>query len=396
MMKRIAVTGFGIKVPGGENNSDFERHLLSGEYHFVTKSDLSPTGEPLLFGELSGDLGELDGREHRTLPRFAKLAISTAAEAIALAQLPTADLGDRVGVFFGTTMGGIISLEEMLHIIGNNDFRGLPVYCCGLVHNHTLASAISSHFGLTGRTKTVTTGCTAGIEALEDAMMYLQSGTIDTAIVGASDSCNTKSTVYGFGKIRGLPFGQGPDAAGSPFNKRSKGFVLSEGAATLILETEEHALGRGANIYGYVDKVASNNDGVSVNGQDTSGQRMKQAAAAVLDGRIPDYVNSQALGYESNDRIEDIVSRDLFRHEVPLTSIKGLTGHPFSASGLAQLIASLLGFRAAFVPRTIRTDQYGYEHLPVITAQMPLKNEEVLITSHGYGGNNACVYLMKD
>ncbi|WP_187355302.1 beta-ketoacyl-[acyl-carrier-protein] synthase family protein ['Paenibacillus yunnanensis' Narsing Rao et al. 2020] len=396
MKKRVAVTGFGIKVPGGENNTDFQHHLISGDYHFVTRSELSPYGEPLLFGEINGGLGELDGREYRVLPRIAKLAILTVSEAIEHAKLPVTDLADRTGVFFGTTMGGITSLEDILGIIGKDDFRRLPVYCCGLVHNHTLASAVSSHFGLTGRTKTVTTGCTAGIEAMEDAIMYLQNGVIDTAIVGASDSSNNKATVFGFGKIKGLPFDQGPEAAGAPFSKHSKGFILSEGAATLILETEEHALARHAEIYGYIDKVASNNDGVSVNGQDLSGQRMKQAASAVLDGRIPDYYNSQALGYEANDRIEDIVSRDLFGHGVPLTSIKGLIGHPFSVSGLAQIIASMLGFRASFIPRTIRTDQYGYEHLPLITGPVPLKNKEVLITSHGYGGNNACVYLMKE
>lgn len=395
MSKRIAVTGFGVKVPNGENVSGLYSHLISGEYHFTVTNDLSPNGESLLIGELQGSLGELEDKQYRGLPRVSKLAISTSIEALAMADLNFGDSTIRTGVFFGTTMGGTGALEEMVNYAANNNFKRMPVYCCGLVHYHSLASAVSSYFHLNGITKTVTTGCTAGLEAVEDAMMYLQSGKINTAIVGAADSSSNKVTVYGFGKIRALPFNGQNGHAGSPFNKRSRGFILSEGAASLILETEEHALSRNAVIYGYIDAVASNNDAVSVNGHDSTGSYMKLAVTEVLGGRTPDYYNSQALGYEANDRVEEIVSRDVFSHQVPLTTIKGLIGHPFSVSGLAQIIASLLGFRHHFIPRTIRTDRFGYEHLPLITEHLSAESSEVLITSHGYGGNNACVYLTK-
>ncbi|WP_342435796.1 beta-ketoacyl synthase N-terminal-like domain-containing protein [Paenibacillus sp. FSL L8-0436] len=395
MNKRIAITGFGVKVPNGENNNDLLDHLISGEYDFTARNDITPNQEPLWVGEILGDLGTLEDKQYRVLPRISKLAISTSAEALAMAGLDLTDPGNKTGVFFGTTMGGTTPLEEMVHYASAGKFREMPVYCCGLVHYHSLASSISSFFHLTGISKTVTTGCTAGLEALEDAMLYLQSGKINTAIVGAADSSNNKVTVYGFGKIRALPFNQDIRNSGSPFNKKSKGFILSEGAASLILETEEHALSRNATIYGYIDAVSTNNDAESVNGQDKTGRNMKQAVNDVLGNRRPDYFNSQALGYDANDRIEDIVSRDIFQHEVPLTSIKGLIGHPFSVSGLAQIIASLLGFQHHFIPGTIRTDQHGYEHLPLITKTLPKATSEVLITSHGYGGNNACVYLTK-
>ncbi|UQZ37229.1 beta-ketoacyl synthase [Paenibacillus sp. PK3_47] len=395
MSKRIAVTGFGIKVPNGEDSNDLYSHLLSGDYHFTAARGFTPDGETLIIGELQGSLGALEDRQYRALPRVSKLAISTSLEALAMANLHPGDSTNRTGVFFGTTMGGTGPLEEMIAFSDRNNFRDMPVYCCGLVHYHSLASAVSSHFQLGGITKTVTTGCTAGLEALEDAVMYLQNGRINTAIVGAADSSNNKVTVYGFGKIRALPFNQQAEHSGSPFNKRSKGFILSEGAATLILETEEHALGRKAVIYGYIDAVASNNDAVSVNGHDSTGSSMKRAVSEVLGGRTPDYYNSQALGYAANDAVEEIVSRDIFGHRVPITSIKGLVGHPFSVSGLAQIIASLLGFRHQFIPKTIRTDRYGYEHLPLVTENIYAASSGVLITSHGYGGNNACVYLTK-
>lgn len=127
-------------------------------------------------------------------------------------------------------------------------------------------------------------------------MLYLQSGKINTAIVGAADSSNNKVTVYGFGKIRALPFNQEIWNSGSPFNKKSKGFILSEGAASLILETEEHALSRNATIYGYIDAVSTNNDAESVNGKDKTGRNMKQAVNDVLGNKRPDYFNSQYFG----------------------------------------------------------------------------------------------------
>ncbi|AIQ53162.1 hypothetical protein R70331_17595 [Paenibacillus sp. FSL R7-0331] len=395
--ERIAVTGYGIKVPNGGNCSELLQNLLSGEYRFTVNDDLAPNGETLVIGEVTGGLGNLDDKQHRVLPRIAKLAICTVSEALEMSGL---DLNDKeaaigTGVFMGTTMGGITPLEEMVTLSAAGRFKDMPVYCCGLVHYHSLASAVSGYYRLNGITKTVTTGCTAGIEAIEDAMMYLQNGRIHTAIIGAADSSNNKATVYGFGKMRALPYGQQADAAGSPFSKNSKGFVLSEGAACLILETEERAKARHAMIYGYIDAIATNNDGESVNGHDPSGRMMKQAASRVAGGRYPDYYNSQAMGYAANDRIEEIVSRELFDHSVPLTSIKGLTGHPFSVSGPAQIIASLLGFQHQFIPGTIRTDRSGYEHLPLITETLLQPSAEVLITSHGYGGNNACVYLTR-
>ncbi|KUP26130.1 beta-ketoacyl synthase N-terminal-like domain-containing protein [Paenibacillus sp. DMB5] len=329
------------------------------------------------------------------LPRIAKLAISTLTEALEMSQLDLKDPETTAGIFMGTTMGGTTELEEMVRLSSGDQFKGMPVYCCGLVHYHSLASAVAGYFQLNGITKTVTTGCTAGIEAIEDAVMYLQNGRINTAIVGAADSSNNKVTVFGFGKLRALPFNQQAETAGAPFSKKSKGFILSEGAAVLVLETEEHAKARQAVIYGYIDAIATNNDGKSVNGYDPAGKRMKQVVSRVLGGRIPDYYNSQALGYAPNDSIEGIVSQDVFHHKVPLTSVKGLIGHPFSVSGPAQIIASLLGFREQFIPRTIRTDQSGYEHLPLITETLLQPSAKVLITSHGYGGNNASVFLTR-
>jgi 3-oxoacyl-(acyl-carrier-protein) synthase len=395
MSKRIVITGFGVKVPNGENNKELLHHLISGEYKFSIRNEITPNREDLLIGEVVQGLGELEDKHFRALPRIAKLAICTISEALEMAHLDLGEDGTSTGIFMGTTMGGTTPLEEMVRISSADKFREMPVYCCGLVHYHSLAASVSSFFHLKGITKTVTTGCTAGVEAVEDAIMYLQNGKINTAIVGAADSSNNRVTVFGFGKIRALPFNQQAEYAGSPFSKRSKGFLLSEGAASLILETEEHALARNAAIYGYIDAVVTNNDAESINGHDRTGSSMKQAVSSVLGQRIPDYYNSQAMGYAANDSIEDIVSRDLFGHGVPLTSVKGLIGHPFSASGLAQIVASLLGFQHQFVPRTIRTDQWGFEHLPLITETLLKPSAEVLITSHGYGGNNAAVYLTK-
>lgn len=395
MDKRIAITGFGVKVPNGENNEDYLKNLLSGNYHFAQRSDLAPNGEPVLIGDLVGDLEELENKEYRILPRTSKLAIKTTMEALNMANFTEKDFQD-IGVFFGTTMGGTHELENFFPDVYHNTYKHVPIYGCGLVSYHSIASSISSYFNIHGISKTITTACTSGLESLEDAIMYMRNGKIKKAIVGGTDSSNCKTLVFGFGRIKGIPFNQDEHSAGSPFNKNSRGFILSEGAATLIIEFEEDALKRGATIYGYVDEISSNNDAVSVNGTDKTGESMMKTVRDVLKNRTPDYYNSQALGYRSNDDVETIVSQEIFDNKVPITTIKGLTGHPLGASGLAQLIASLLGFQHNFIPKTIRTNKYGYESVPLVTDTIHTNNtNNVLITSHGYGGNNVSVFLVK-
>jgi len=161
------------------------------------------------------------------------------------------------------------------------------------------------------------------------------------------------------------------------------------------LERDSDALQRGAYIFGEIDNIVSNNDGVHIYSLDASGDKMIKALREAVTNRVPDYVNSQALGIQINDRIEKKVSQELFNHTVPFTSIKSMFGNPFGAIGIIQVISSLLSINNSFIPPTIRTDKSGYEEMNIVMEPIFKPINEVAITNHGYGGNNASAYIKR-
>jgi 3-oxoacyl-(acyl-carrier-protein) synthase len=394
-MDRIVITGYGVKVPGGKNVSEFKQTLETGFCALETVNDLTPKGQPLTIGAIHDEIEELSDKQYRYLPRISKLAIGSAIEAVKMSKIKEFD-SNRTGVFYGTGLGGTLGYEETISDNGRKSFSELPIYICGLVNYHSLASSISSYFNLHGITKTLSTGCTSSMESLQDAIMYIKSNQIDVAIVGGSDSANCKTTVYGFGKFKTIPINKSIEESGIAFSKHSKGFVLAEGAGTLIVERESHALKRGATIYGVIDEIFSNNDSATINGADPEGKLMMECLSQVLKGRIPDYVNSQALGLQANDIVERNISKQLFSHNVPYTSIKSMIGHALGASGIIQVISSLISFTDNFISGTIRTDKAGFEEVNLIQNTYYQNVNEIAITTHGYGGNNACTYLLKN
>lgn len=128
----------------------------------------------------------------------------------------------------------------------------------------------------------------------------------------------------------------------APFSENSRGLAVSEAAGVIILEREEHALQRSISILGEIENIASNNDGVYLYTLDETGDQMVKALKEVIKDRKPDYVNSQALGIQVNDRIEKRCSKELLNHKVPYTSIKSMIGNPYGAIGVLQVISSLL------------------------------------------------------
>ncbi|WP_219838234.1 beta-ketoacyl synthase [Paenibacillus sp. R14(2021)] len=394
MSDRIAITGFGVKAAGGENNMHLLDTLLTGKTAFELYSGYAPRGKNVALGLVKGSLGEWDEREYAFLPRFVKLALASTQEALAL----SGRIVDprRCGLFFGTSLGGTHDLEATALLTRDSRFRDIPTHVCGLVNYHSASSAVSHYFDLPGITKTVVTGCTSGLEALQDAIVYMKAGMIDRAVVGGTDRAICTSIVHCFSKTRSLPLGNDIEACALPFSTDSKGFVISEGACTIMIEHESEALRRGARIYGFIDAIHSNNDGRNINGMDDSGQAIHATMAEAAAGRKPDYINSQALGSRTNDAIEYRNAQELYANEVKVTTIKGIIGHSFASSGLVQMAASLLSFEHQFIPGIYRTNMKGYESLNVqleTEANIPVK--EVLITAHGYGGNNVSAYLMK-
>lgn len=396
-MSKMVVTGYGIKAPKTANIDYFLQNLLSGTCCLEVVTNLSHKSKSTIVGLIDNQtLIPPDNKMYKRLPRTVLLGIAAGKEALSYAKLINTE-EKKVGVFFGISVGNTGDQEfqqAILHANQHNE-RKIPITFGHLGNYHSITSSISYFLGGNDVAKTLSTGCTSSLEAIQDAIVYLKSGLIDIAIVGGVDSPISNSAFYSFSKTKVLPINQSLIDGAVPFQSSSRGFAMAEGAGVIVLERDRDALKRGAHILGEIDKVVSNNDGVHIYSLDTSGNKMIKALREVVEGRIPDYVNSQALGIQINDMIEKRTSKELFNHTVPYTSIKSMIGNPFGAIGIIQVISSLLSINNGFIPPTIRTTQKGYEEMNIVKKTIYKQINEVAITNHGYGGNNATAYIKR-
>jgi 3-oxoacyl-(acyl-carrier-protein) synthase len=388
---RIVITGFGVRVPGANTINDFKNMLENGVHGLEIRNDLTPNGEDLVTGIVK-DKNMLDSKYSKH-PRVAVLAVEVAKDAAKMANLDDVDK-NNVGVFFGTAVGGYQNYKEVFEPFLNDNLKGVPIHAHTLMNVSSVGAAVSSELKSKGVTKTVSTSCASGLSALEDAVCYIESGRIDRAVVGGCESTIDPMQFHVFARTRSIRIPQDFSNAGSPFNKNSKGTCVTEGAGCIVIERESLAKSRGAKIYGVVDTIYSNNDAISIYSSDPEGKQMIDLVNKTLNGRLPQFINSQALGRSASDKVEKIIS-EMFNHKVPLYSIKGHIGHPFGASGIIQIISSLIGFEYDFIPATIRTDKFGFEEVNLVIKKMECKVKNTLVTCQGYGGINICTFLEK-
>jgi 3-oxoacyl-(acyl-carrier-protein) synthase len=396
MNMEIVCTGYGVIAPNTKNIDEFLFNLQNGVCCLELDNKLTPHHETNIVGFIKNGLEEYEGdRKFNRLPKVTQIGVVSAKEAIKSAQL---DLENKkVGLFFGTAIGAIgedVFQEGYVNAV-LGDYRHIPITFCHSGNHHSITAAVGNYIGTNGVTKTITTGCTSSLEAIEEAMVYLKAGLLDVAIVGGAEASINKATTCSFAKTRSLPLNQDLEAGGVPFQEGSGGFAMAEASGTIILERKEDALKRGANIKGEIVEVVSNNDGVSIFSTEEKGTQIGKALEKVTSGRRPNYVNSQALGISTNDQIERKWSKTLFNNQIPYTSIKSMYGNPFGATGVLQVISSLLSIEYNFIPPTIRTSKKGFEDMNIVTQTKYQGVNEVAVTNHGYGGNNACAYIKR-
>jgi 3-oxoacyl-(acyl-carrier-protein) synthase len=392
----IVCTGYGIKAANTVNIEDFLFNLQNGVCCLEVVEGAGPHNETNIVGLIKEGLEEFENdKQLKRLPRVTKLGIAAAKEAIQSANLNIK--GKKVGLFFGISLGAIREdvFQDSVIYAREEQYRKIPITLPHFCNYNSITAEIGHEIGTNGITKTISTGCTSSLEAIEEAMLYLQSGKIDVAIVGGTDSPICKGTTYGFAKTRVLPFNQTLEEGAVPFQESSEGFAMSEAAGAIVLERIEGAIQRGAEIKGEIVDIVSNNDGVYIFSLENTGDQMIKALQEVTNGRKPDYINSQALGIQLNDQIEKRASEELFHHQIPYTSIKSMYGNPFGTIGIIQVISALLSIENNFIPPTIRTNKKGYEEMNIVTKTQYQEVNEVAITNHGYGGNNACAYIKK-
>ncbi len=391
-LRKVVITGYGIKAPKIDNKKDFQEVLKQGICTHQILTGAGPDGSNVVVGLIEDTFENISGKNYKRYTRVSRLAMAAADDAIDMAGLRGED-SNRVAIIIGSSAGGMLEIEKYSPY--SADYRKLPLHSVALANMHTLSSAVASHLGINGQVYTVSTGCTSSSDAILMGKLLIESGMVDRCIVGGADASVSSWSIYGFLKLRNLAKNAEIGHTGVPFSDAHSGFVMAEGAGIIVLESEEHAKDRGTFIYGRLEGAYSNNAGFPLFQADIDGQSMIKAIQGAIGSQLPSYVNSQALGLQENDHIDRIAHHSLFGRNIPITSIKGMTGHAFGSSGAIQIISALISIEDNIIPPTIKTKGEGFEDLPIVKEIIHTKVDSVVITTHGYGGNNTSLFVTR-
>lgn len=401
------VTGLGAVTPLGLDVEETWGRLLAGECGCGPVSAFVADGHPVRIAcEASGfDPAQwLDVKAVRRTDRFAQFAVAAARMAEADAGVTVAAAPERVGVSVATAQGGVASLSACC--AGADSARIHPTLVTAFMPNMA-AGWVSMELGARGPAGAPCTACAASAMAVGEGYDAIRLGRAEVMFCGGSEAGVTPLAMAGFAAMRALSRrNDDPARASRPFDAERDGFVMGEGAAVLVLEEREHALARGARIYAELAGYGVSSDAFHMTEPDPAGSGQARAVRAALAdaGREPadvDYVNAHASSTELGDATETAAIKLALGEEkarsIPVSSIKGATGHCLGAAGAVEAAATVLAIRDDAVPPTINYESpdpaCDLDYVPNTARRMPVK--VALSNSFGFGGHNAVLVFAK-
>lgn len=407
-MRRVVVTGLGAVTPLGNSVETFWNGLVSGKngIDLITYFDVSNSKYKLAAQIKNFDpLIYLDKTVIRKTDLFVQYALYAAQEAMNDSGLTDNIESDRLGVYFGSGIGGFNTLcNEHISLINNGANKVSPLFISKMIYN-IAAGNISIRHNATGPSIAVSTACATATTAIGEAYRAIGHGYAEAIICGGSEAAITPLAVAGFGNCMALSSSEDKNTASLPFDKRRNGFVMGEGAGVLILEEYEHALGRKAKIYAEVCGYGSTCDAYHVTAPDPEAKSTARAISNSLENiDIRDtskiYINAHGTGTPLNDKTETVAFKIVFGKSAEMLNIsstKSMTGHMLGAAGAAEAIAAILALKNGIIPPTINLNEPDEECDLNYTPNVARKTEIdiCLSTSLGFGGHNACIAFKK-
>ena len=376
--RKVVVTGIGVVAAPGIGMDDLWKGLQHPPRapgpHLIANWDPEPW---------------LPKREHRRLDRFTQFALVAAHEA--LEQSGPLDVDpNRVAVAVATGIGGLESLEELVHVSEKDDPRSSP-FLIPMMMANAAAAGISIKYGFGGQVSTPAVACAAGTQAILDGLRQIQWGYADAAVVGGAEAAARRSAHEGFKAARALS----PSGTARPFDVDRDGFAMGEGAGILILEAEEAAESRGATILAELKGGASTADAHHITAPHPTGDGAERAIRLALDdaGLTPEdvtYINAHGTGTDLNDRTEGAVIDRVFAYQPAVSSIKGTTGHALGASGSIEAAVVIAAILRNELPPNIGLTKQDPE-IPLVDIVREPRDWEpapAITNSFGFGGHN--------
>lgn len=407
--KRVVVTGLGALSPLGNDVDTSWNNAINGVSGIgpITRVDAEEYPAKVA-AELKDFNVEdyMDKKEARKMDRFTQYAVVGAKMAVEDAGLKITDeIAPRVGVWVGSGIGGLETLESQFEIFLTKGPRRVSPFFVPMMIPDMATGQISIALGAKGVNSCTVTACATGTNSIGDAFKVIQRGDADAMITGGTEAPLTRMSFAGFSANKALSTNPDPKTASRPFDKNRDGFVMGEGAGIIVLEELEHALARGAKIYGEIVGYGSTGDAyhITAPAQDGEGGARAMQEAIKDAGIAPeeiDYINAHGTSTYYNDKYETMAIKTVFgehAYKLAVSSTKSMTGHLLGAAGGIEAIFSILAIKEGMIPPTINIEtpdeECDLDYVPGEARRQDLSY--VLSNSLGFGGHNATLIFKK-
>ncbi|MCZ7553398.1 MAG: beta-ketoacyl-ACP synthase II [Anaerolineales bacterium] len=408
---RVVVTGIGAVTPLGSSLALYWEGLTAGRSGVRRITQFDPSSLPC---QIAGEIPDfnpedyMDRKEARRTPRACQIALGAAIQAMQDAGFAANSLdSERLGVVYGTVLGGVERLEEGVATLRAQGAAKVSPFMIPSGIPNIPAFMIAQQFQCLGPNSTLSTACATGTQAIGEAAELIRRGAADVVITGGAESIIADWAIAGFCAMRALPlnYNADPARASRPFDARREGFIFSEGAGALVLESESHARQRQARIYAEIGGHASSSDAFHLAALEPEGfgptRAMRWALAdAGLQPEQIDYINAHGTSTPINDVTETRAIKRLFgehAYRLSVSSTKSMVGHAMGASGTLEAIAAIMAITHDLIPPTINYETPDPECDLDYTPNQPRRRtvQAGLSNSFGLGGQNACLVMQK-
>ncbi len=400
----------GVISPLGMSVDEYWRNLLRGASGIRQGVLCDYSDYPC---KVAGEVPEFDAgqfmnpKEARRIARFSQMAVAASGLAIEHAGLSLSQEDpERLGVVMGNGNGGFPVTEENARIMMERGGMRVSPFFIPMILPNMAAANVSREYGLKGYTSTVITACAAGNQAIGEAVEAIRRGAADVILGGGCEAGICQLALGGFNVIKALTRNNDePERASRPFDAKRDGFVPAEGAAILVLESMEHALGRGANSLAEVIGYGVSSDAFHAVQPDEDGAGATRAMRWALENAgvgidEVDYINAHGTSTPKNDHVETLAIKSLFgelAYDVPISSTKSMIGHALGGAGAVESVACVQTIQHNEIHPTINYEfpdpECDLDYVPNVSREKRV--DTVLSNSFGFGGQNACLVFRR-
>jgi 3-oxoacyl-[acyl-carrier-protein] synthase II len=408
LAKRVVITGLGVISPIGNDIQTFWKHAIEGKSGVgpVTTFDTSEYSTRIAAEVKDYDpLDHFDRKEARRMDRFVQFAVVAAKQALNHSGLNMEKLDpDRVGVYIGSGIGGLQTWEEQHRTLLERGPKRVSPFFIPMMIANMAAGQVSIATGAKGPNSAAISACATGTHSIGDASKIIQRGEADVMLAGGTEATVSPMAFAGFCASKAMSTrNDEPEKASRPFDKERDGFVMGEGAGVLILESEEHARARGAEIIAEVAGYGMSGDAYHLTQPAPEGEGAARAMKRALTdaGLKPEevgYINAHGTSTEFNDKFETLAIKTIFgehAYKLAISSTKSMTGHLLGASGGVEAIATALALKEGILPPTINQEHpdpaCDLDYVPNQARRVSVR--AALSNSFGFGGHNATIAL---